>query len=328
MTAISMPDPDDEAALIAGAEDYLAQCAPTVENYLAQCAPAPDAPESPAPAEGETRRVRRLRGEVAEARQLAALHEDDTPLTVDSPKVRRRRRAAHEAERLHELAQHPAMRAWQASRMRRVLVTTALVALALALGWSTAGVQVFAADGAPAWSPAWVFAWFVEPFMSLALLTVVGAKAYMGARGQPITSEKLLWIEVLFLTLTLGMNAWPHLPGIAAHFSFSRLVLHTLGPIVAVAIVTALPIILDAFARLDHRATAPLTPPAYRPDAPAPATAGTPSTGNHVGALTVRARELIAAGVLDAEPSARALQRALRCGMDTARRIRDELRTT
>src|SRR4051794_39976408 len=143
MTAVSMPDPDDASALIAG-----------VEDFLAQNAPDPGAPEvlPPVRLEGATRRVRRLRDEVAEARQLAALHDDDTPLLLDTARVRRRRKAAYEAERLHELAQDPAMRAWQASRMRRVLVTTALVALALALGWSTAGVQVFAADGAAPWS--------------------------------------------------------------------------------------------------------------------------------------------------------------------------------
>src|SRR5690606_26303819 len=102
------------------------------------------------------------------------------------------------------------------------------------------------------WSPSWIVAWLVEPFLSLALLVVVGAKAYMGTRGQPIGSKTLNRLEMLFLALTLGMNAWPHMPWSVEEFSLARLVLHVLGPIVAVAITMALPIILDAFARLNH----------------------------------------------------------------------------
>jgi len=248
MTPISMPDPDEGAALVAEAEAYLAEQAPAAASSNVT---------GPVPA-GDTRRVRKLRAEVAESHQLADLQDDDTPLLLDSPKVRRRRKAGHEAKRLHELDQDPETRAWQAARMRRLLVAAAMVSLALALGWSTAGVQGFAAEGAVAWSARWCFAWCVEPFMSLALLTVVGAKAYMGTRGQPIESTTLKWVEGLFLTLTLGMNAWPHLPGVAREWSFSRLVLHVLGPVVAVAIVTALPIILAAFAGLNHDTRAAL----------------------------------------------------------------------
>ena len=321
MTSVSMPDPDDASALVAGAESYLAAHAP--------------APTPSMPAEGQTRRVRRLRGEVAEARQLAGLQDDDTPLLLDSPKVRRRRKAAHQAARLHKLDQDQAMRAWQAARMRRVLVTAALVSLALALGWSTAGVQVFAAEDATAWSARWCFAWCVEPFMSLALLTVVGAKAYMGTRGQPIKSDKLTGIEAGFLALTLGMNAWPHLPGVATEFSFSRLVLHVLGPVVAVAIVTALPIILAAFARLDHGPPLPIATgtPGH------PATAGdlqwmgadegastTPPRGRSLDGHRAELCRLIAAGELPVTPSAAAIQRALGCRQETARQLRDETR--
>ena len=46
------------------------------------------------------------------------------------------------------------------------------------------------------------------------------------------------------------MNAWPHLPGVAERFIVSALVLHVLGPVVDV--VRAVPIILAAFAGLDH----------------------------------------------------------------------------
>ena len=305
---ITAPEPDETQRGIA-----------EIERYLSEVAPAHGSPADSKP--GETRRVRQLRAEVAEAHLLAELQDDDTPLMLDSRRVRRRRRAAYEAARLHELAQSPVMRAWQAARFRRLLVAAALVSLTLALAWSTAGVQAFAADGAPPWSPSWVFAWLVEPFMSLALLVVVGARAYMGTRGQPITSPTLVRIEWLFLGLTLGMNAWPYLPGVAGEFVISRLVLHLLGPVVAVAVVTALPIILAAFANLDHGGTT-LTGLTYRQNTPAKHPAGRAD----VAALVAQARHLIDAGTLPDEPSANALQRALHCGMDAARQVRDALR--
>ncbi|MFD0532445.1 hypothetical protein ACFQY7_00065 [Actinomadura luteofluorescens] len=45
-----------------------------------------------------------------------------------------------------------------------------------------------------------------------------------------------------------------------------------------------------------------------------------------MAALTILARSLIASGDLPATPSANALRQVLRCGMDTARQVRDELR--
>ncbi|WP_431897303.1 hypothetical protein [Nonomuraea sp. bgisy101] len=308
MSAIN-PDPIPEPT-----PEEVARGLAELERHIASQAPAAPTPaESP----GATRRVLRLRAEVAEAHQLADLQADDTPLMLDTPKVRKRRKQAQEAARLHALAQDPEMRAWQAARMRRLLVTAALVSLTLALAWSTAGVQAFAADGADLWSPGWVFAWLVEPFMSLALLVVVGARAYMGTRGQPLNNPILTKIEWLFLGLTLGMNAWPYLPwGLpdGTDFTVSRLVLHVLGPVVAVAIVTALPIILESFARLDHGADGTPTGPTYRANAPAP------------DALIARARHLMATGQLPAAAGADKIRRALGCGMDTARAVRDALR--
>ncbi|GAA1255026.1 hypothetical protein GCM10009677_01040 [Sphaerisporangium rubeum] len=299
-----------------------------LEHHLAVNTPAPSA-TSPAGATRETRRVQRLRAEVAEAHQLARLQSDDAPLLLDTPKVRKRRRAAHEAARLHALGQDPAMRAWQAARMRRVVVCAAMVSLTLALAWSTAGVQHFAADGAGAWSPSWVFAWLVEPFMSLALLVVVGSRAYLATRGQPIASRTLVRIEWLFLALTLGMNAWPYLPWVAEEFSLSRLVLHVLGPIVAVAVVTALPIILAAFTDLHHGTDDRLTGLTYGenthdPVRPPATDTAWPSV-IEMPALVQRARALITAGELPATPSAYKLRQVLRCGMDDARAVRDAL---
>ncbi|MEV4183499.1 hypothetical protein AB0J28_18920 [Streptosporangium canum] len=331
MTISSIPEPEDVSALISETEAFLVAQQPVT---------SPTATAPSAAVTGETRRVRQLRAEVAEARLLAELQDDDTPLRLDTIRVRKRRRAAYEAARLHELAQDPMMRAWQASRMRKLLVTVSMVSLTLALAWSTAGVQVFASEGAPAWSPSWVFAWLVEPFMSMALLVVVGARAYMATHGQPIASKTLTRIEYLFLGLTLGMNAWRHLPGVAADFSLSALVLHTLGPIVAVAIVTALPIILAAFTALDHgRSTgaeaSDYTPPTTRrpsPSAPAEqqwdrgsdTRTSTPPRGRSLADHRTDLTLLIANGDLPAKPSAEAIRKALGCSRDTAKTLRDE----
>lgn len=330
------PEPEDVSALISETEAFLASQQPAT------------VPVASAAVDGETKRVRQLRAEVAEAALLAELQDDETPLRIDTDRVRKWRKAAHEAARLHELAQDPVMRAWQAARMRKLLVAGSMVSLTLALTWSTAGVQTFAAEGAAPWSPAWIFAWFVEPFMSLALLVVVGAKAYMGTHGQPIESKTLTRIELLFLALTLGMNAWRHLPWVADEFSLSALVLHILGPIVAVAVVTALPIILAAFTGLDHGA--PKIAPAPSPSAGrqpvsaprrtpirTPADQGSDRDGGRRPVTPARGRSIdqhradlmarIKAGEVDARPSAEAIRKALGCARETAAQLRDELRS-
>ncbi|MFC3982828.1 hypothetical protein [Streptosporangium jomthongense] len=279
--------------------------------------------------EGETRQVRQLRAKVAEARLLLDLQEDDAPLLLDTPKVRRRRRAAHEAARLHELAQDPVMRAWQASRTRRLLVTGAMVSLTLALGWSTAGVQEFAADGAPTWSPAWMSAWFVEPFVSLALLVVVGARAYLATRGRPLDDPKLARIEWLFLLMSLGMNAWPYLPWSLADgeaFSVADLAMHLIGPVVAVTIVTALPIILAGFTALDHGRRYGGTGAEYR----ANAVTRYPSAytvAPDIEVLATRVRRMIEIGELPAEPGIHKIRKVLGCGTDTARDVAKAVRS-
>jgi hypothetical protein len=329
------PEPDDSSALISGAEALLADSAPVEQPDPPVTTTGPVATPSAA-VTGETKRVRQLRAEVAEAHLLARLQDDDSPLLLDSPKVRKRRKAAYEAARLHELAQDPTMKAWQAARMRKLLVSVAMVALTLALIWSTAGVQVFAAEGAPAWSPSWVFAWLVEPFMSMALLVVVGARSYMATHGQPIESKTLTRIEYLFLALTLGMNAWRHLPFVAADFSLSALVLHILGPVVAVAIVTALPIILAAFSGLDHgRRSETLS--ATRSETSQPSTStpadqrsesapAKPARGKTLADHRTELTLLIANGALPERPSAEAIRKTLGCSREAAQTLRDERR--
>lgn len=227
-----------------------------VEGASGETSPQPatvgDAPTG-APVAVDTDRVRALRAEVVEARSLLALQADRAPLEIDTKRVRRRRKRASEARALHLLGKDADARAWSAARWRFTLTVAGMASLVLALGWSTANVQRFAAAGASPWSASWMLAWLVEPFLSLSLLTVVGAKAFLATRGQPLDHPTLRKIEALFLGLTLAMNCWPYLPWSADPFRVDQLVLHTLGPIVAVCAVTALPIIWAAFADLDHQ---------------------------------------------------------------------------
>lgn len=199
---------------------------------------------------GNTRRVRRRAAEHAEAHRLLALESDLAPFQVTTDKVRTRRKAVEQAAALWRLDRDPRVLAYRDSRMRRLVLAVALTSLTLALAWSTAGVQAFAAEGAPAGGPRWWFAWLAEPFCSLALLMVVAGRAYLTTRGHPLNDRAVDRTEWVFLGLTLGMNAWPHLPGVAADFTVSSLVLHLLGPIVAVAVVRCLPRLLAAFAGL------------------------------------------------------------------------------
>ncbi|MEV6832846.1 conjugal transfer protein TraI [Amycolatopsis sp. NPDC051102] len=199
---------------------------------------------------GNTRRVRRRAAEHAEAHRLLALESDPAPFQVTTDKVRTRRKAVEQAAALWRLDRDPRVLAYRDSRMRRLVLAVALTSLTLALAWSTAGVQAFAAEGAPTGSPRWWFAWLAEPFCSLALLMVVAGRAYLTTRGHPLNDRAVDRTEWVFLGLTLGMNAWPHLPGVAADFTVSSLVLHLLGPIVAVAVVRCLPRLLAAFAGL------------------------------------------------------------------------------
>jgi hypothetical protein len=307
----------------------IARALADLEQHVAEHAPEPEPQAGPlVPLEGgETKRVKQLRAEVAEAHLLAKLQDDETPLLLDTKKVRKHQKRAAEAARLHALAQDPMTRAYRVLRTRRRLIAVAMVALTLALGWSTAGVQAFAAEGAPMWSPRWVFAWLVEPFMSLALLVVVGARAYLSTLGQPIESPTLTRIERLFLGLTLGMNAWPYLPFVAAAFSFSSLVLHVLGPVVAVAIVIALPIILAAFTRLDlGLSSRGATRRSYRGNTLGESGVESGATGpDEIEIKAAQIRRLIAAGQLPEEPGVEKIRTTLRCATATARAVRDRL---
>ncbi|WP_440901165.1 hypothetical protein [Actinosynnema sp.] len=322
-TALPVPEPDDDEVRRTVAE---------VERYVAaQASAVPDA--APAVEPPATRRVRELRAEVDEAHALLELQADAAPLLLDTDRVRRSRKRAAEAARLHALAQDPAARAWQAARVRLVLTVVALAALVGALGWSTTGVHHTLTRGMAERTAAWWGAWAVEPVISAVLLVIVGARAFLATRGRVLHHPHLAVVEYGALTVTLTLNVWPYLPWVSvpwARFDAMQLLAQAIGPLVAVGAVAVLPVIWSAFADLDHglpvSPTAASTGPEYRQNAPGKGDVEQRATETRTALLTARARQLIAAGRLPADPSATRLREALGCGTDAAREVRDALR--
>ncbi|MDQ2582603.1 hypothetical protein [Saccharothrix yanglingensis] len=361
VTTLPMPGPDDS-------RDEVDQAVAEVMRYVAAQAPALVRDETqPAGNRHEvpvrTRRVRRLRAEVDEAHALLSLQGDAAPLAVDSRKVRRSRKRAMQAARLHALAQDAAARAWQASRVRAVLTVVAMTALVGALAWSTTGVHHTLTLNTPVHSAAWWGAWAVEPVISAVLLVVVAARAYLATRGRVLDHPHLNRVERGALAVTLTLNVWPYLPFVAERFEPMTLLAHSIGPLVAVAAVTVMPVIWAEFAGLDHGDTTPADPPVTQapraqtsPVTPSPR--GTVTTGQEAAGepsrvptvsvpaaadtpivqakplptLSKRAAELlprvsaaVAAGELPPVPSGSAIRTHLRCGSEYAREIREYL---
>lgn len=312
------PTPEEVSRALAEIECHLRDQAPPA---------SPSAPAWPAVAEpvdtlGETKRVRRLRGEVAEAHLLAELQDDEAPLLVDTPKVRKHRKRAAEAARLHELAGDPAAVAYRDAKVRRTVTVMVMVAACIALLVSSIGVQasVVAALELPRFSLGWWAAFGVEPALSLPLLAAVAVQAYSAMRGQVVDRKsaegrKLFRAEALLLGLTLVLNCWPALAG---GFDVLSLIVHSLGPVAAVTAIWVLPALWSVLAALPVAGVAG----AYAGGPTAPTYRG---NGADAGPLVQRARALIERGELPAQPSASRLQRTLRCGMDAARAVRDVL---
>ncbi|GIH27933.1 hypothetical protein Aph01nite_62430 [Acrocarpospora phusangensis] len=328
------PDPDEFARGLAALEHHLAEVAPAAPTGPVEL--PTNTPVEP----GQTRRVRQLRAEVAEAHQLAELAEDETPFLLDTAKVRKRRKRAAEAAQLHRLAGDPAALAYRDQRVRRTVTVMVMTAACIALAVSSIGVQ---ASVAMALSLAphtlgWWAAFGVEPMLSLPLLAAVAVQAYGAMRGHVVdrkspAGKKLFRTEALLLGLTLVLNCWPAF--VADIFDPLTLIVHSLGPVAAVTSIWVLPTLWAVLADLPlpHPSTpAPtalltdaLTGPEYRANTPEPDSAGRPSPEQRIETVTTHVRQLIAAGTLPRYPSANAIREATHVGMDTARAVRDNL---
>ncbi|MBN6052702.1 hypothetical protein JYK22_12260, partial [Nonomuraea sp. RK-328] len=318
------PTPEEVSRGLAELERHLRDQAPPAPAPIAAPVDVASAAPTmgPSEAEGQTKRVRRLRDEVAEAHLLADLQEDEAPLLVDTPKVRKRRKRAAEAARLHQLASDPAAVAYRDAKVRRTVTVMVMLAACIALLVSSIGVQASVAaalDLAPH-TLGWWAAFGVEPALSLPLLAAVAVQAYSAMRGLVVDRKsaegrKLFRTEALLLGLTLVLNCWPALvdkDGFA--FDALSLIVHSLGPVAAVTAIWVLPALWSVLAALPVLKTT---------DASTGATYSINAAT--IAPLVERARRLIEAGQLPERPSASRLQRTLRCGMDAARAVRDAL---
>ncbi|MCE7010035.1 hypothetical protein LWC34_45595 [Kibdelosporangium philippinense] len=278
---------------------------------------------------GNSKRVQELRAEVDEAHALLALQGDPAPLLVDTNRVRRSRKRAAEAAQLHALARNPAARAWQAARVRLVLTAVTLAALVGALGWSTTGVHYTLTRTMTERNAAWWGAWAVEPVISAVLLAIVTAKAYLATHGLVLKHRHLTAVEFGALAVTLTLNIWPYTPWQVDRFDSMQLLAHAIGPLVAIGAVTVLPIIWSAFASLElNSLPVGTTPQEYSENVAEDGAPTERATNTRTALLVKRAQLMIATGQLPADPSATRLRGTLGCGTDTAREVRDALRTT
>ncbi|REH18062.1 hypothetical protein BCF44_13849 [Kutzneria buriramensis] len=233
-----------------------------VSNVPAAQTPAP-APNSANPARrpvgtpvvqasGETRKVRKLRGQLAEKHAIGGLQDDQAWVEADTPQVIRERTRAAEAAKLHKLQQNPQRRALTAARWRKSVTVAVGVGLVCALGWSTANVQATVSAGAEAWSAHWLLSYLVEPFISLLLLTMFGFQAYMATNGVLVKDRAIKFAEAVFLGETLTLNIWPHVPFLASHPGLLAAMVSAIGPVSAVLAIQTVPVMWRHINDLDH----------------------------------------------------------------------------
>lgn len=357
-TTPPLPEPEDMDRVLAALE---AQLAATGEGQAGpEAAEAATGEGQGQATPGQTRRVRRLRAALDEARATLDLLAEGDPR--EQVPTRREQRRAHRAARMlraYQLSQTPALLAARDARVRRWTTIAALVSAGLALAWSTAGVQrsVALADGLVPGTVAYYAAYLVEPMMTVLLLGLVGGQAYAAMRGRPVARDSvegrmIRRTETVLLGCTLALNVWPYLGRFVDELAVLPLVVHSLGPIVAVLAVRSLPLLWAILGALPmpHREsvpegrTEPRTEPQYSPEyrantsGTAPGThPGTASqtrarTGTGTGPARLREERLAElvrrarARGLTGEDSAHQIREALGCGMDYARRIRDALR--
>lgn len=227
-----------------------------------------DTSEPDAPEDGLTQRVRTLEIEVAEREEIAALLERRAATHVESETTLRLRQESADAEdRRRELA-NPARIALRDSRAQWWTNLLGLVAAVLGLGWSTANVQATAAMDAPLGSPGWWLAWGVEPLISAELITVMGATAYLATRQVTVSDPWVRAAKVVPLAYTVTLNCWMSLPDwLITHPVMELLrglLVHSVGPVVVVLLVHALPVLWERFVAL-HEHTAQNPPEQAQP---------------------------------------------------------------
>jgi hypothetical protein len=337
------PPPEEIAAGLAALQEYVNHNAPAAQPSPPMVEPEDTSPAEPEldeepeeepdfdEEEGETKRVRQLRAEVAEAYRILELQEHDAPLLIETKKVRKRRRAVSEAARLHELSQDPVAMAYRDAKVRRTVTAMVMTAAANGLAASSIGVQASVAKALDLQEGTLPYyaAYLTEPALSLPLLAAVAVQAYSAMRGQVVDRKdktgpgrKLFRAEALLLTLTLILNCWPAFaPGV--DFSLLTLLVHSLGPVAAVTAVWVLPALWSVLAVLPVPKIASTggTRPSYRGGTPR---RYTPAKVD-IEALADRAKALIDGGELPADAGVHKIRKALGCGVEPARLVKQAL---
>lgn len=204
-------------------------------------------PEPSAPQTGvatSTKRIDKWKAIADEGEALVGIQQRIDRTDVRTDKVMTEQLKAREAYQLLQLAEDPARAALRDARARRVLAYLGAIGLIGSLGWSTANVQATAAGNLTVADPGYWLAFLVEPVVSVGLLLIFGVRAYLATnKGLNLRDRRLFIAEVALLAITLTTNSWLYLPGVAAKFDFIQLFIHSIGPVVAIILVTIIPVL-------------------------------------------------------------------------------------
>jgi hypothetical protein len=196
-----------------------------------------------------------------------------------------------EAEDLHELHTNPLLNVVMLERMRVTVSRWMWRFLALGLGFTTTGVHDFLAGARPMSDPVWWGCWLVEPALAGILITQLRWESEMLSRGVAIPAGPVSWLKRVLLGSTLVMNVvptiWPR-AGSGDTVSPGMVFVHVVIPVVVFLVAEVMPVIQATFATAknhaaDTVATASVTAASPRPAPvqavaePAPPAAPTPS---------------------------------------------------
>lgn len=309
-----------------------------------------------APADGYTDRVRELEATAAEAARIRELPtakvlerqqelaEAEWLERLDTIEHVRKLTAAGERERAdldaeagsaadkRRMAANPNVRALLLAKRRRRWSSIAWTVLGLAMSFTAVNVQKFAAAGAGVSDPQWWVAWGVDPLLSALVVGLLLAKGDLSVLGVKTRKEHerglarfaVYAVEMGALLAALVMNVSPELQDEKP--SWQLIVLHIVVPLAGMAAALVLPIIQERYSRAIDALYDDQDAPPYRGATGATYSSNAAPVGRVTDQQLARVQELIATSKLTRDASANAIREALRCGMDTAREIRDILR--
>ncbi|MER7012045.1 hypothetical protein ABT324_11535 [Saccharopolyspora sp. NPDC000359] len=204
------------------------------------------------PEAGETKRVQRLRDQIAEASQLRGL------------------------------VRNPDLVAVEIERRRRRTLTGLWFFLSLGLAFTTAGVQRFLAGDTTLADPLWWAAWTVEPMFAGLLIVLLNFEAVILSHG--IEADHPWWsrLKHVLLASTLFMNVIPQLVPLLTDwrsFNPGSALVHAIIPVIVYALAEVIPVIqarareavLNGYAEADKHQPAPAPEPGPEPAPSTPA---------------------------------------------------------